>query len=442
MPLAQETQGAAGIGVVDLAPGIAGGRHVHAVIDQNRAEDQGEEHVVFFDKLLCLFLRLELAAIAEEQIPVGGDVADVAAVRLEAADLPLVDGDAAGAPVVVEVAAHGQHRVGVLGETAAALKIQVKGRVPGDLPPQLGAVGDENLREGAHRPGLRLLPDEHQERLVQIPADGRVGDAGDLGVPAELLPVNERLGLRPLQQRLDHRRVVGLAEALGIRNRAGQRVLGDPIAHRQIGQSFAYQGEKGFRHRIRVSHLQKVQHLCEILLARDPGPVLVTERELQVELLGIAGGIQRRVQFLEEGRLQQLGADGLIVGIDLTAAGGGVHPALQPCGHCRCQIRPQGGLVQARQAEQLPGFIALDVAVPLRADGAYRLQGLKEAFAALGLRLGERLGHGKRGDGLGRVGPLQPKLYHDGYGVLTAQPHAQGDKSTDDRQQKQQDGKP
>ena len=258
MPLAQETQGAAGIGVVDLAPGVAGRRHVHAVIDQHRAEDQGEEHVVFFDKLLCLLLRLELPPIAEKQIAVGGDIADVTALGLEAADLPLVDGDAAGAPVVVEVAAHGQHRVGVLGETAAALKIQVKGRVPGDLPPQLGAVGDENLREGAHRPGLRLLPDEHQERLVQIPADGRVGDAGDLGVPAELLPVNQRLGLGPLQQRLDHRRVVGLAEALGIRNRAGQRVLGDPIAHRQIGQRFAYQSEKGFRHRIRVPHLQKV----------------------------------------------------------------------------------------------------------------------------------------------------------------------------------------
>ncbi|MBR6133837.1 MAG: hypothetical protein IKQ29_03885, partial [Bacilli bacterium] len=67
-------------------------------------------------------------------------------------------------------------------------------------------------------------------------------------------------------------------------------------------------------------------------------------------------------------------------------------------GHCRGQIGTQRGLVQAGEAEQLHSFIALNLAVPLRADGAYRLQGLKEALAAFGLRRCERLGHRERGD--------------------------------------------
>ena len=108
----QQAQRRPGIGVGDLAPGVELRCDILSVVDQHRSEDQGKQHVVLRRKLFRLGLLGELVPVGEEHVPIGGNVAGVAGFRVKAVELALVDSDPAGAAVIIEVSAEGQHRIG------------------------------------------------------------------------------------------------------------------------------------------------------------------------------------------------------------------------------------------------------------------------------------------------------------------------------------------
>lgn len=124
--------------------------------------------------------------------------------------------------MVIEVAAQGEDCIRFQGKLRCGLEIKAEGLVPGDSAAELGAVGDKNFRKGAYRLGFFLLPDDSQNRLVQIIADGRVRNKRRLRAPDKRLLPDKSLCLGSFQQGGNYRGVCGLPKAGRVRRPAGK----------------------------------------------------------------------------------------------------------------------------------------------------------------------------------------------------------------------------
>ena len=439
----QHADGAAGIGVVDLPPGIVVRRHVHAVVDQHRAEGHGEQHVVFRQELFRLRLGLKLMPIRKQHIAVTGNIAGVAGHRVEAADLPLIDADAAVAVVVVKIAAHRQHGVGVHAEVRGGLKVQVEHLVAGDLAPQLRAVRHKHLGKGTDRFGLHLLPDEHQEGIIHVIAD-RVRVQRDIRIPDQLLSVDQALGGHAAQQLRHLRRICCLPE----KGRRWDRATDGVFIQRLVGLIHRLQLRRGgliqgVRQGVRIPvHLraQILQRVERLVLPGEP------TLQLRVPVKGHGGLLpthmlmrlgQPRLQSTLKGPAAELRAIGAVFAIDLIRAQGFQGLLAESFLHLRVQTRRQLLHIQRRNV------YGLLHAAFLGAAGVYGFAhraplpgiptGLVQGLSQLRLRLRRHIRALQEGD----VAQLQ--LWYFGNGDLV--PHVEITHSPQrDQQQDQQDG--
>ena len=215
MQLALHGDAGAGIHRVDLADGVGRDLLQLAVVHQHRPERDGKDHVVVLDEALRLALAHELARPGEEHVARGGEEAGVHGRGVVAVERALIDGDAEVA-VFIEVAVDGDDRVGGVGH-GGGVELHARAvAVAGDLAPDLRAVGDLDLGEGAAAVFDVLLPGEDKDRVVQIVAEGSAGHELDVGAEDQLLPVEHDGGL--LDHRLDLVEIVGDAEAVGVRS--------------------------------------------------------------------------------------------------------------------------------------------------------------------------------------------------------------------------------
>ena len=94
-------------------------------------------------------------------------------------------------------------------------------------------MGQLHLRAGAAALLNVFLPLDDQDGFIIIIAHGLAGDKVRVRAPDHFLPLQQLPGL--VDQSLDHRRVIGGAEALGIGHRGNSGAFLDGIDLSDIG---------------------------------------------------------------------------------------------------------------------------------------------------------------------------------------------------------------
>ncbi len=167
--LPELTDGAAGVGIAHLAEGVVIGGDVLPVIDEHRTPVEREADLVFVNEALGGFLVGEGILIGKEHVAAAVKQAALPAVQTAAHELPVIHEKAdIPAAVVVIVPAAGDDGVCLRGHLGGIVELIAAEFVVGELAPELACVGNKDLAEGADGAVLILLPDERQDRLVEI----------------------------------------------------------------------------------------------------------------------------------------------------------------------------------------------------------------------------------------------------------------------------------
>ena len=227
--------GDAGAGIlhVDLADGVAGAVLQLPLVHQHGAEGDGKDHIVVLDELLGLSGFHQFPGPAEEHISLGGEEAAVHRGGVVAVELALVGGDAQIAEVV-EVTVDGDDGVGGGGHLRGVELHRGTVGILRQLAAELGTVGQLHLRTGAAALLNVFLPLDDQDGFVVIITHGFPGDKVRVRAPDHLLPLQQLPGL--VDQGLDHRRIIGGAEAVGIGHRGNGGAFLDGVDLADIGQ--------------------------------------------------------------------------------------------------------------------------------------------------------------------------------------------------------------
>ena len=236
-----------GVALVDLPHRVPAAGEGLTVLDEHRAEGDGKEQVVLLHELPHALLGVLLAHAQIDEVALAVDEQGVHTViqgvaagvmpGLHAVELP-VPGHDAHVPEAVKVRVHGHHRVALLGQIAGEVLVAGVKAVVRHLAAELAGIGDLHLGEGAAHAVHVLLPEDHQDGIVQIifdipgvnaPVEAHVGVEGHHLVLPQQAPVPGLLDHRQDLLRLIH---ADLAVAGGVGRGAGVGVLGDGVADR------------------------------------------------------------------------------------------------------------------------------------------------------------------------------------------------------------------
>ena len=174
--------------VVNLPHGIAlRGDHL-PLPNQHRSKGQTEQDVFFLHKLLKFLPAAVVLPAAKQQVAVFVHIAGVHQAVVDPAHQPVIH-QGSGLPVVVKITAGSHHCVDALRHFRGDEQLLRPKFSPGQKPAELGRVGNFDFREGVNAPINGLLPGDGQNGLVQVAADSRPRQKGDVPAEKERLPV-------------------------------------------------------------------------------------------------------------------------------------------------------------------------------------------------------------------------------------------------------------
>ena len=268
-----------------------------------------------------------------------------------------------------------------------------------DLAPKLRGVRDEDLGEGADRAGLFLLPDQHEDALVEVPADERGREEVDIGVPHELLPADQPLRLRALQQRLDDGGIVRLAVARRIRHGAAERVLRDGVVQRDILEPRRGLPQQRLRELVRVGERPEQPEVELLSVLTQPRPLAVYQAQRGVPAQRVVRLLQQLFEEPRQRRLEQGGEHLAVFIVDLAARSRGGDPVELRSLHRRAEVGEQRLRVERREPKRLFGRVLRHAQLARRLGAGHGAPGVQQQPPRLGIGL-SRLRRREGGDGL------------------------------------------